>query len=81
MSAEKQQAKTAIERADEELLASLGYKQEFRRAFTGLEVRSIVFRSIGAESSSLDVWNSFQHHRLTALHRVSVLIPSHQCSL
>lgn len=24
--------------ADEELLASLGYKQEFRREFTGLEV-------------------------------------------
>ena len=39
MSAEGQkQQKSAIERADEELLASLGYKQEFQRAFTGLEV-------------------------------------------
>lgn len=26
--------------ADEALLASLGYKQEFQRAFTGLEVSS-----------------------------------------
>lgn len=31
--------KDAITRADEELLATLGYKQEFRRAFTSLEVR------------------------------------------
>ena len=29
----------AVALADEELLASLGYKQEFQRAFTGLEVR------------------------------------------
>lgn len=28
----------AARTADEELLASLGYKQEFRREFTGLEV-------------------------------------------
>ena len=35
---QKQKQKTAIELADEELLASLGYKQEFQRAFTGLEV-------------------------------------------
>lgn len=28
----------AVQRADEELLASLGYKQEFRRAFTPIEV-------------------------------------------
>ena len=39
MSTERQQKqKTAIQRTDEELLASLGYKQEFKRAFTGLEV-------------------------------------------
>lgn len=30
----------AVEAADEALLAELGYKQEFRRAFTPLEVRS-----------------------------------------
>lgn len=28
--------------ADEELLASLGYKQEFRREFTGLEVSNVL---------------------------------------
>jgi hypothetical protein len=31
-----------VKQADEELLASLGYKQEFKRAFTPLEVRSSV---------------------------------------
>ena len=30
--------KEAIARADERLLAELGYKQEFKRAFTPLEV-------------------------------------------
>ena len=30
--------KADIQRADEELLASLGYKQEFKRAFSPLEV-------------------------------------------
>ncbi|KAF7320905.1 Gaba permease [Mycena chlorophos] len=33
--------------ADEELLASLGYKQEFKRAFTPLEVFGIAFSIIG----------------------------------
>ena len=31
--------RAAIEAADEALLAELGYKQEFQRAFTPLEVR------------------------------------------
>jgi len=39
--------KTAIEQADEELLAELGYKQEFKRAFTPLEVFGIAFSIIG----------------------------------
>ena len=30
--------KAAIQKADEELLATLGYKQEFKREFTPLEV-------------------------------------------
>ena len=38
--------KTAIKRTDEELLATLGYKQEFKRAFTPLEVFGIGFRYI-----------------------------------
>lgn len=33
-----QNRNAAVALADEELLASLGYKQEFQRAFTGLEV-------------------------------------------
>lgn len=32
--------------ADEELLASLGYKQEFKRAFTPFEVFGIAFSII-----------------------------------
>ncbi|KAI8972562.1 APC amino acid permease [Trametes punicea] len=47
MDAERQTRKTAIEIADEELLASLGYKQEFQRAFTGLETFGIAFSIIG----------------------------------
>ncbi|KAF8064170.1 APC amino acid permease [Lyophyllum atratum] len=38
---------TALRQTDEELLASLGYKQEFKRAFTPLEVFGIAFSIIG----------------------------------
>jgi hypothetical protein len=31
----------AVEKADEALLAELGYKQEFKRAFTPLEVSAL----------------------------------------
>lgn len=34
----RKQRKQAIVKADEELLAKLGYKQEFRRAFKPIEV-------------------------------------------
>ncbi|TFK35826.1 APC amino acid permease [Crucibulum laeve] len=37
----------AIQRADEELLAELGYKQEFKREFKPLEVFGIAFSIIG----------------------------------
>ena len=36
--------KAAVKRADEELLAALGYKQEFKREFKPLEVFGISFR-------------------------------------
>ncbi|KAG2143445.1 amino acid/polyamine transporter I [Suillus bovinus] len=39
--------KDAISKADEALLAELGYKQEFKRAFTPLEVFGIAFSIIG----------------------------------
>ncbi|KAL1938951.1 hypothetical protein VTO73DRAFT_11104 [Trametes versicolor] len=47
MDHERATHKTAIELADEELLANLGYKQEFQRAFTGLETFGIAFSIIG----------------------------------
>lgn len=37
----------SLERRDEELLATLGYKQEFKREFTPLEVFGIAFSIIG----------------------------------
>jgi len=40
-------AQTNIAAADEALLASLGYKQEFKREFTGLETFGIAFSIIG----------------------------------
>ncbi|KAH0834008.1 amino acid/polyamine transporter I [Lanmaoa asiatica] len=39
--------KEAVEKADEQLLAELGYKQEFKRAFTPFEVFGIAFSIIG----------------------------------
>ncbi|KAI0258155.1 amino acid/polyamine transporter I [Gloeopeniophorella convolvens] len=48
MSADPQtKRKSAIANADESLLAELGYKQEFQRAFTPLEVFGIAFSIIG----------------------------------
>ncbi|KAF5375416.1 hypothetical protein D9615_008014 [Tricholomella constricta] len=40
-------SKITTQQADEALLASLGYKQEFKRAFTPLEVFGIAFSIIG----------------------------------
>lgn len=50
--------------ADEKLLASLGYKQEFQRAFTGLEVRSShidMFRRRLGNSISRKLSGNFRH--------------------
>ncbi|KAJ3480908.1 hypothetical protein NLI96_g8016 [Meripilus lineatus] len=47
MSVSKNNKESTIARRDEELLASLGYKQEFRRAFTALETFGIAFSIIG----------------------------------
>ena len=49
----------AVARGDEELLASLGYKQEFRREFTGLEVRSRLLAVLSIPLTGLsDFWYS-----------------------
>ncbi|KAK1215359.1 hypothetical protein PQX77_022043 [Marasmius sp. AFHP31] len=45
--ATKQNTKKSVKEADEALLASLGYKQEFKRAFTPLEVFGVAFSIIG----------------------------------
>lgn len=43
---EERRARVAINAADEELLASLGYKQEFKRTFTSFEVFGVAFSII-----------------------------------
>lgn len=53
----------AVEAADEALLAELGYKQEFRRAFTPLEVRPI--------SENLLRLSSYHQDRCLVSHSVS----------
>lgn len=66
----------AVEAADEALLAELGYKQEFRRAFTPLEVRP--FPKIFYDyvlTNKTGVWYRVQYHRVTSFHSVSALIP------
>lgn len=77
----------AIAVADEALLASLGYKQEFRREFTGFEVSSgpratgcIPLSASGRCAKSRDeklmfligVWCCIQYHWPPAFHRVSL---------
>lgn len=61
--------------ADEALLASLGYKQEFRREFTGLEVRICVACSLSLFFTNLhyftvDIWHCIQHHWPAPVNRV-----------
>ena len=65
--------------ADEALLASLGYKQEFRREFTGLEVRICVACSLSLFFTALhcftaDIWHCIQYHRSPAVYRVSTIV-------
>lgn len=45
----------SVKQNDEQLLASLGYKQEFKRAFTPLEVFGIAFSIIGLLPSMASV--------------------------
>ncbi|KAI9439462.1 APC amino acid permease [Russula earlei] len=48
----------AIAKADEKLLAKLGYKQEFQRAFTPLEVFGVAFSIVGLLPSIASVLSS-----------------------
>jgi len=60
-------------RADEALLAKLGYKQELRREFTPLEVSLIPgsFEYTTQSNSSIDVWACIQLYRIGSLSIVS----------
>jgi hypothetical protein len=66
-----------IRQADEELLATLGYKQEFRREFTPLEVSPdlmlealtvICFLPISG------VWNCILNYWFIALHSICLIL-------
>lgn len=76
---------SAVARADEELLASLGYKQEFQRAFTGVEVRTSLANLHVSPNivlqRSLDLWYRFQYHRSPSLNSVSAPPEAHSLSI
>ena len=63
-----------IEAADDDTyLELMGYKQEFRREFSGLEVR-LYFFNINLSNDLCvpsDVWYRLQYHRLATLNSVS----------
>ena len=67
------QRKQVIAKTDEELLAELGYKQEFRRAFRPIEVRFLHhLLALGLTSLfCLGFWNCVQHCWSPAFYRVS----------
>ena len=63
----------AVKESDEALLASLGYKQELKRAFSPLEVsraRTCICADIHPRRFRLGVWNRVQHHRALAIDSV-----------
>lgn len=65
--------------ADEALLATLGYKQEFQRAFTPLEVCTLCCRLVRwpvlMTPTPSGIWHCLQYHRAAAVHRVSLQLP------
>jgi hypothetical protein len=71
----RKQRKQAITKADEELLAELGYKQEFRRAFKPIEVSYRPCFPIACLPTlsllCLGFRNCVQHRWSPAFHRVS----------
>ena len=68
----QKQRKQAIAKADEELLADLGYKQEFRRAFKPIEVLSFLLSHCFPDLSPLCLGfrNCIQHRWTPAFYRV-----------
>lgn len=51
--------KQATKQTDEELLADLGYKQEFRRAFTPLEASPLVSSLLTSTTGYTDLYGRF----------------------
>ena len=60
-----------IRQKDEQLLATLGYKQEFKRAFTPLEVIDFWSRCSKIWLICGGLWYRLLHHWITALHSFS----------
>ena len=79
----RKQRKQAIAKADEELLAELGYKQEFRRAFNPIEVFCSLIVNCNKPTSPrcLGFRNRVQHRWSPAFYRVSPGSPLPRASL
>jgi len=56
---------------DDAALAKLGYKQEFRRAFTPFEVSSPCVHDKLTSNSHIDVWGCIQLYRTDPFYNVS----------
>jgi hypothetical protein len=76
----RKQRKHAIAKADEELLAELGYKQEFRRAFKPIEVFCFLFVT-RTTPISFRFWNRVQHRWSPSFYCVSHGAPLPRASL
>ena len=72
----RRQHTVAVAKADEGLLAELGYKQEFQREFTPLEVYFTSFLLLfHSPLATADIWGFVQYRWTLALYRVSA-VPS-----
>jgi hypothetical protein len=58
----------SIRQKDEQLLATLGYKQEFKRAFTPLEVINFWWRYPKFRLICRGLWDRLLYHWIIALH-------------
>lgn len=65
----------AVKQADEALLAELGYKQEFKREFTPLEVRSPLFESTPTTITCRYLGSRFPSLGLCPLYRLCYSMP------
>lgn len=68
--------KQEVALADEALLASLGYKQEFKRAFTPLEVRMLfcIIYSCAGINPHLGVWDCVLDYWIVTLYCICAIV-------